>query len=166
MMKDNDPTIDLKDMAFKEELAFQLKLRPDGDRRMIEAQTREKIYGPKKFKAGKKVKRKLPKTPIKAQRARGPEAGMMGFGVAQPEGIARRVRPGLASGVRGTPKNPVGGPETVGMLERLTGKARKKAPKRMRNIEKGLNTVSGYGGGGKVRGTGIARKGTRACKMR
>jgi len=56
MMKDDDPTIDLKDMAFKEELAFQLKLRPDGDRRMIEAQTREKIYGPKKFKAGKQVR--------------------------------------------------------------------------------------------------------------
>ena len=112
------------------------------------------------------LKRKLPKTPTKAQRARGPEAGMAGFGAAQPESIAKRVKPGLASGVRGTPKNPVGGPETVDMLERLTGKARKKAPKLMRNTEKVLGAMSGYGGGGKVRGTGIARKGTRACKMR
>jgi len=52
------------------------------------------------------------------------------------------------------------------MLERLTGKARKKAPKLMENVEKGLGAALGYESGGKVRGAGIARKGVRKCKMR
>lgn len=62
MGRDDDPTIDLKDMAYKEELAFQLKLRPNGDRRMIEAQTREKIYGPKKMGRGGNLCRGMGKT--------------------------------------------------------------------------------------------------------
>ena len=114
----------------------------------------------KKFNECKKVKkRKLPKTPMAARRRPKQERGA-------PEGMQKRVRPGLASGVRGTPGNPVGGPETVGMLERLTGKARKKAPKLMENVEKGLGAALGYESGGKVRGAGIARKGVRKCKMR
>lgn len=47
---------DIKDMAFQEELEFQLKLRPNADRRMLEAQIREKIYGPRKFGHGGKVR--------------------------------------------------------------------------------------------------------------
>ena len=54
---DTDKDIqDLKDMAFKEELEFQLKLNPTADRRMLEAQVRERIYGPKKFGGGGKVR--------------------------------------------------------------------------------------------------------------
>ena len=177
----------MKDRAVKKDLKFQQKLNPDVNKVKQEAQVRKGVYGrgggggamldltqrpggmrmppKKKFKEGKKVKRKLPKTPTKAQRARGPEAGMAGFGAAQPESIAKRVKPGLASGVRGTPKNPVGGPETVGMLERLTGKARKKAPKVVKDVEKKVGAALGYESGGKIRGYGLARGG-KACKMR
>jgi hypothetical protein len=183
----DEETRRMKDRAFKKELEFQRKLHPDADKDMQERNIRKKIYGSsrgggamldltqrpggmrmppkKKFKEGKKVKRKLPKTPTKAQRARGPEAGMAGFGTAQPESIAKRVKPGLASGVRGTPKNPVGGPETVGMLERLTGKARKKAPKVVKDVEKKVGAALGYESGGKIRGCGMASKGTRPVKM-
>jgi len=37
-------------------LEFQLKLNPNVDRRMLEARVRDKIYGPKKFGHGGKVR--------------------------------------------------------------------------------------------------------------
>lgn len=55
-MNSDNALKELKDMAFKEELAFQLKLRPDADRNRIEAQVRERIYGTKKFGKGRQVR--------------------------------------------------------------------------------------------------------------
>jgi len=53
----SDPLKQRKDLAFKEELEFQLKLRPDADPKLIEAQVRERIYGVKKKAMGGRMTR-------------------------------------------------------------------------------------------------------------